>query len=508
MHRRLIEIVTSLGSPQVAVVGDLMLDVYLFGQAERISPEAPVPVLEIRRTEQRPGGAAAVAMDLAALGARPICIGAIGKDQSGQALLELLQRAGINTDGIIPCHDRPTTTKTRLVGLAQHRHQQQLFRMDHEACHQVPDDLTGQITGYVQDIIDQTQIICLQDYGKGLLHDQLCQQIIGLARRRGRPVLVDPCKQANWQDRYRHATCVIPNRYELSTTIGLPIRHVSDCSPAAMQLIGQMDLDAVVIKLDKDGAYLQVCDGQGQHIPTNARQVYDVTGAGDQVLATLAVSLAGGAGWLDAVRLANIAAGIEVSKFGVASVTIQEILQDLIHDMGQVHRLASEKIMALEPLLKELSWRRQLGAKVVFTNGCFDILHRGHVEYLSFCKQQGSLLVVGLNSDSSVRQIKGPDRPVHSQQDRAALLAAMESVDYVTIFDEPTPYALIDAIRPDVLVKGQDWADRPIVGAELVGSYGGRVVLAPLVDGLSTTATIQRIRSGLSAISRSYEPIP
>jgi D-beta-D-heptose 7-phosphate kinase/D-beta-D-heptose 1-phosphate adenosyltransferase len=262
-------------------------------------------------------------------------------------------------------------------------------------------------------------------------------------------------------------------------------------------LIQQLDIETLVIKLDKDGSYLQVAGGPGRHIPTRVRQVYDVTGAGDQVIATMAVARAAGVDWQQAVELANIAAGIEVSRFGVCSVTIEQIIQDILTNQSQPSSssLVERKVLPLDQLLKELGWRRRIGYKVVFTNGCFDLLHRGHIEYLAFCKRQGHVLVVGLNSDSSVRLIKGPDRPINSQQDRAALLAALEAVDFVTIFDQPTPLALIETIRPDVLVKGRDWEKKGVVGAELITSYGGKVVLAPIVEGKSTTATIEQIRA-------------
>ncbi len=490
MYETLIKAATSLGSPRVLVVGDYMLDVYIYGDAQRISPEAPVPVLRIKDTRHSCGGAASVAMDVAALGARPICLGVVGNDKHSRILIDLLAKAGADTQGLLTSDDRPTTTKTRLVGLAQHRHQQQLFRMDDESCDPLPEPVSQKILQAYQRQLDAAQAVCLQDYNKGLLTAPLCRQMINLARRAGKPVLVDPALGTDYAAKYDGATLITPNRQEAATAVGFEVGQDADYARAAEKLFTELHLDAAVITLDKEGAYLKT-QAISELIGTRPRQVYDVTGAGDEVLAMLAVALAAGCDYPTAVQLANLAGGIEVEKFGVATVSVEEIVRDiLVQTRGK-----GGKLRTLETLLPELEAHKRQKTRVVFTNGCFDVLHRGHVEYLRFCKQQGDVVVVGLNSDASVRLIKGPSRPINNQDDRAAVLAALESVDYVTLFDEPDPFLLIQKVRPDVLVKGRDWQDKGVIGADVVKSYGGKVVLAPLVEGKSSTSTIEKMQA-------------
>jgi D-beta-D-heptose 7-phosphate kinase/D-beta-D-heptose 1-phosphate adenosyltransferase len=272
--------------------------------------------------------------------------------------------------------------------------------------------------------------------------------------------------------------------------VGFEIKTIDDASRAARQLVQKLKLESIVITLDKEGAFLKSPDFE-EHIPTRPRNVYDVTGAGDTVLATLAMTLAAGCDCKTAVQLSNIAGGIEVEKFGGATVTIEEIISEITYlDRGN-----AGKVRPVDLLLMELAWRRKKNQKIVFTNGCFDVIHRGHIEFLKFCRQHGDVVVVGLNSDVSIRALKGPDRPIHNQLDRAAVLAALETVDYITIFDETTPFYLIKKIRPDVLVKGQDWEKKGVIGADFVRSYGGKMVLAPLVKGESSTLIIEKIKS-------------
>ena len=313
--------------------------------------------------------------------------------------------------------------------------------------------------------------------------------MIDLARQANKKVLVDPSPIDDYS-KYRRATLITPNRKEASIAVGFDINTPDSAARAAEQLIRELALEAVVITLDCEGAYLKTKD-IAELIPTRPRSVYDVTGAGDMVLAALAVTLAEGHDYVAAVELANRAAGLEVEKFGNATVTKDEIVNDIFSE----DRRRTGKIRSVDALLDELAWRRKQNETVVFTNGCFDVVHRGHIEYLKFTKQQGDIVVLGLNSDGSVRTIKGPDRPINNEHDRAAVLAALETVDYITIFDNPTPIDLIMKVRPDVLVKGEDWAEKGVVGREFVESYGGRVMLAPLLKGKSSTATIEKIRS-------------
>ncbi|MBN2455486.1 MAG: D-glycero-beta-D-manno-heptose 1-phosphate adenylyltransferase [Sedimentisphaerales bacterium] len=489
MYDELIKAITTLGSPKVLVVGDFMLDVYIYGDALRISPEAPVPVLKIKRTEYNSGGAGSVAVNLSDLGAVPYCIGVIGDDENGIILKEALVKAGADVSGLFVVMGRPTITKQRLIGLAQHRHQQQLFRMDREVTEPLNAQQYQDILSTYKTKLTDADIVCLEDYNKGFLNDFLSQEMIRLAKKAGKKILVDP-PFTNDYSKYTGATLITPNRQEASTVVGFDIDDAVSAARAAEELVSKFKLEAVVITLDKEGAYLRA--GQiRQMIPTRVRSVYDVTGAGDVVLATLAASLAGGCDYRTAVQLSNIAGGIEVGKFGAVSVTVEEILNETISQKhgkdGKVHMVNSLK--------NKLGWHRRQKQVIVFTNGCFDIIHTGHIEFLKFCKSQGDVLVVGLNSDSSVRQIKGSERPINNQYDRAAVLAAFETVDYVTFFDEPDPLRLIKEVEPDVLVKGQDWAQKGVVGREFVESNGGKVVLAPIVEGKSTTATIEKMKS-------------
>jgi D-beta-D-heptose 7-phosphate kinase/D-beta-D-heptose 1-phosphate adenosyltransferase len=489
MYENLLKAVTKLGSPKVLLVGDFMLDAYIYGDAERISPEAPVPVLMVTKTDYSCGGAGLVAANLCALGAVPLCVGVVGNDANGEKLKELLTANGADVSGLIQVPGRPTTTKQRLIGLAQHRHQQQLFRMDCESTEPLAEQQYSRLAGIIEDKLKQADVVCLQDYNKGVLAGSFCKQAIRLSAKAHKKVLIDPSPISDYS-KYAGATLITPNRQEARLGVGFEIKTIEDAAKAASQLVRKLGLEAVVITLDKEGAYLKSPEFAG-HIPTRQRNVYDVTGAGDTVLATLAVTLAAGCDYKTAVQLSNIAGGIEVEKFGGATVTVEEVISEIAY----LNRGSEGKVRSVDSLLAELVWRRKQNQTIVFTNGCFDVIHRGHIEFLKFCKAQGNIVVVGLNSDKSVKTIKGPDRPIHNQLDRAAVLAALETVDYITIFDEPDPLKLIEKVRPDVLVKGQDWEKKGVVGADFVKSYGGKVVLAPLVKGKSSTQVIEKLKS-------------
>ncbi len=489
MYENLLKTVTNLGSPKVLVVGDFMLDVYIYGDALRISPEAPVPVLKVTRTQHSCGGAASVAADLAALGAVPICLGVIGNDTSGDILKQMLTEIGADTTPLLTVTNRPTISKQRLIGLAQHRHQQQLFRMDEESTEPLSDDQYEQVLQNFKDKLQKAEIVCLQDYDKGLLTPSVCRQMIQSATQAGKKVLVDPSLAGDFS-KYTGATLITPNRQETSLAVGFELKTADDAARAAQVLVEKLKLEAVVITLDKEGAYLKTAN-EDEIIPTRPRNVYDVTGAGDMVLATLAMTLAADCDYKTAVQLCNIASGIEVEKFGVATVTVDEIVNEIVSE----NRGKGGKLRPTDSLVDELAWHRRQKETIVFTNGCFDVVHRGHIEFLKFCKSQGDILVVGLNSDRSTKAIKGPGRPINNQHDRATVLAALETVDYITIFDEPDPLNLIKKVKPDILVKGQDWAQKGVVGSDFVESYGGRVVLAPLVEGKSSTTIIEKLKS-------------
>ncbi len=489
MYEQLLKAIGNLGAPRILVVGDFMLDVYTYGDVARISPEAPVPVLRVTETEYRCGGAASVAADLVALGAQPVCIGIVGRDEDGQTLVEKLAGLGADVAALIETPDRPTVTKQRLIGLAQHRHRQQLLRIDREAGTALPEHISDRIVGVYEESLPQADAVCLQDYNKGVLAPPVCQRMIRLARKLGKKVLVDPILSADYA-KYRGATVITPNRREAGTAVGFEINTVGEAASAAEQLREHLDLQAVVVTLDKEGAYL-AAEGISELVPVRPRPVYDVTGAGDVVLATLAVALTADSDYRTAVHLANIAGGIEVEKFGVATVSVSEMEREIV----RLHGARNTKLRSLDSLLEEIEWRHSRGQTIVFTNGCFDVLHRGHIEYLAFCKTQGDVVIVGLNSDSSVRAVKGPTRPINNEHDRAAVLSGLETVDYVTIFAEPSVLSLVKRIRPDVLVKGGDYGHEGVVGWEFVESYGGKVVVAPLVKGKSSTNTIEKIQA-------------
>jgi len=489
MYENLLKILSNLGSPNILVVGDFMLDTYIYGDAVKISPEAPVPVLKITKTEHRCGGAGSVAVNIAAIGAKAYCLGIMGDDRDSEILQEKLLEAGTDIDGLFKVANCPTISKQRLIGLAQHLHRQQLIRMDRESTEPLPDKMNEKILNAYKDKLPQVDTVCLQDYNKGLLSDSLCRQMIQLANQADKKVLVDPCLTSDYS-KYAGATAITPNRAESSAVVGFEVTDIETAAKAADYLLQKLHLEAVVITLDKEGAYLKT-ESKSLIVPTHPQIVYDVTGAGDMVLAMLTVALAGDCDHESAVQLANIAGGIEVKKFGTATVTSGEIADEI----AARNKDASGKIRYLDSLLYEIERHRRQKRTIVFTNGCFDVLHRGHLEYLRFCRRQGDVVILGLNSDKSIRLIKGPDRPINNQEDRAALLEAMEMIDYITLFDEPSVLNLIKKVRPDVLVKGEDWAVKGVVGREFVESYGGKVSLAPLVKGKSSTATIKEMKS-------------
>ncbi len=497
------------------LIGDVMVDEYIYGDAERLSPEAPVPVVQERYREQRAGGAGNVAAGLAALGAHVLCVSACGEDAQGRLLLSLFEKMGVNTAGVLRCPDRPTTAKIRLVGLAQHRHPQQMLRLDQEITTPLSSAQSAHLLEYVNRELPNCAAVALEDYNKGLLSPELSREIISAARAARKPVLVDPALIADYS-KYDGASTITPNRFEAEKASGVSIiDSLGGAAQAAEVLLKKHHLETCLLTLDRHGMYLlESGSGNGEtaaggtHIPTRPRTVYDVTGAGDMVLAMLAMAIASGATWLEAATLANIAGGLEVEKFGIVPIRPSEVIEEL-------HRLDADtrgKERTLSQLLRDLERRRRpasapsqgpsgaadtaraAGAKIVFTNGVFDILHAGHVQYLEFAKKQGDILVVGVNSDQSVQILKGPTRPVNPLEDRMAVLAGLQAVDYVVSFSEETPQRLIDAVLPDVLVKGEDYSGREVVGRETVESRGGKIILAPFLKGRSTTSTIEKTR--------------
>ena len=476
--------IDALQRPTVAVVGDFMLDRYLWGKVDRISPEAPIPVLAVTRQDVRIGNAGAVLSNLATFGAECIAVGLLGDDEPGRTFRGILAELGISDELVLTDRRRATSLKTRLIARTQ-----QLLRVDEEEISPLAADVQEKLAQLVSAAVGRADIVLVSDVGKGVICPLVIETVLDVARKRGIMVLVDPSREQDYAI-YRGATLLTPNRTEAGLATGVAVEGTEDFEPAARLLISKVNLDAVIITLDKHGLYLARRRGPSRLIPTFPRAVFDVTGAGDMILSTLGLALASHLDLETSAELANLAAGIEIEKLGATPVTINEMRQAC----AEAPHLVNAKIVSQDELDQRLVQHRQRGEKIVFTNGCFDLLHVGHVDYLSFSRRQGDVLVVGLNSDESVRALKGPDRPVQTQTERARIIAALADVRYVTIFDELTPERIIKRVRPDVLIKGEDWRDRGVVGREFVESYGGSVVLCPLVQGASSSSLVDRIR--------------
>lgn len=465
---------------RVLVIGDIMLDRYWSGGAKRISPEAPVPVVKIDAVEDRLGGAANVAKNLAALGCDTSLCGIIGSDDAGKIVLELLSSSNIQSH-IHTAAGTPTITKLRV--LCQH---QQLLRMDFEEA--LPSITTTDTLKGIGAEIVRADIVVISDYAKGTVSD--CAPIITLCKQHHTPVIVDP-KGSNFA-RYHGATLITPNLGELEGVVGT-CSTVEQALERAEALREDLQLEAMLVTLSEKGMALIRAGRAPLHIPTEAQEVFDVTGAGDTVIATFAGAFAAGADMPTAMKIANIAAGIAVAKIGTATVTTDEI----VASSGDQNSVISHGICNLENLTKMTRLARQKGETIVFTNGCFDILHAGHVRYLQQAAALGDRLVIGVNSDDSIKRLKGESRPVVPLQERMELLAALDCVDWVTSFSEDTPANLITAITPDYLVKGGDYDPKLIVGYDTVTNSGGKVVVMPFVQGCSTSSIIERIRKSL-----------
>jgi len=494
MSSDLAELVQNLGQPRVLVVGDLMLDRYVWGDAERISQEAPVILLHADKREERLGGASSVATLLRALGARVALAGIVGPDADGERIRRTLLDLGIDEEAVLVDPERPSTVKERYIGRAQHRHPQQMIRVDYEMRTPLSAAQEDRLKQAIARQLSRADIVLISDYDKGVCTPGVLASVIAGARARGLRTLADPIRGSDYR-KYHGCSAITPNRLEAGLATGRILGDTASALEGAAQLREQLDLEAAIVTLDKEGMAMVHADGRAEVFPTRPRQVYDITGAGDMVLAVLGMALAAGADYGPAIRLANIAGGLEVEKIGVATVTRDEILNDLLRGGSgrSVNGPGLEKVHSRESLPAELQRRRALGQRVAFTNGCFDVLHAGHVQYLQEARAQADLLVVGLNSDAGVRSLKGPDRPVHSVEARALVLAALEAVDYLVVFDEATPLELIHALRPDVLVKGADYRRENVVGGDYVESYGGLVHLATLREGCSTTRLLQRL---------------
>ncbi|BCR05183.1 bifunctional protein HldE [Desulfuromonas versatilis] len=464
------------------VVGDLMLDEYLWGKTERISPEAPVQVVDVAREDLRLGGAGNVLNNLVTLGCQVEVASALGEDEDGRHLRRLLEAKEIATGGVFLSPGRTTSRKTRVLASNQ-----QMLRIDRESRDPIDPALEQRLADYVRSAAGRCQVILVSDYLKGVLTEGLLKAIFEAGKTHGIPVVVDP-KGADYR-KYAGATLLTPNRKEAQAASGIAISDEASLVRAGRKLQQTLDLEALVLTRSEEGMSLFLRSGEEIHLPTEAREVFDVSGAGDTVLSLIGVGLAAGLSLDDAARVSNIGAGIVVAKVGTSTVAPAEILEVV----GRQHPDTDLKIKDRQVLKGVLERERDAGKKIVFTNGCFDLLHVGHVKYLQHARRLGDLLVLGLNSDDSIQRLKGPKRPLIGQEERAHVLAALKCIDYVVIFDEDTPLQLIEALRPDILVKGGDYTPEGVVGKDLVESYGGKVELIQFVDGKSTTNIIERI---------------
>ncbi len=472
---------------RVMVVGDMMLDRFIYGSVDRISPEAPIPVLRIQRENVALGGAGNVVRNLAALGAEVDVIGIVGQDAAGFEMARLLAELPGVTPLLLPDAARPTTLKVRYIAGSQ-----QLIRADQELTKPVGADVEQQILQRLQAALPSAQVLVLSDYAKGVLTENLVPQLIALAKKLGKPVLIDP--KGRDFSRYRGAFMLTPNRKELTEATGLTsIKTVAEAEAAARQLMTMHGIDNILAKLGGDGVCLVSQDQPALHIHGMAKEVFDVSGAGDTVVAAMALALAAGGSLSDAAHLANLAGSIVVGKVGTATVSVN----DLHHGLHDDDRRAQEsKLLTWQEAYDQAERWRQLGLKVGFTNGCFDLIHPGHLSLLRQSRSHCDRLIVGLNSDTSVKRLKGETRPVQNEIARATVLSAMADVDAVVVFDQDTPIELIRTLRPQLLVKGADYTPDKVVGWDLVQSWGGELYLADLVQGQSTTSTIARMQLG------------
>ncbi len=483
----LTELLAGTRRPRILVAGDVMLDRYLWGDVERISPEAPIPVLRVGRQEHRLGGAGSVVAMLAALDADVLLAAVTGEDPESRIVRQLLENIHADPACLVPSPHRVTTVKERLLGRTHSRYPQQMIRVDREDVEPIEAYLVKEVLKRVGGRLHAIDLVLVSDYNKGVCTDQLVSGLVGLAREAGVPVIADPPRAADYR-RYAGCSCITPNRTEAALASGIPILSPSDGLQAARRLL-EFGVEVAVVTLDREGVVWADRQGRAHHCPVRPRQVYDITGAGDMVISTLGYCLAAGADYPQAIELANLAGGLEVERLGVVPLSRQELLDEIRHDAGATRR----KILPPDQLDAELRRRRQAGARIVMTNGCYDLLHPGHVASLEEARNLGDCLLVGVNSDRSVRRLKGPGRPIIDEQGRAAMLAALSCVDYVVIFDEQSVAPLVQRVLPDVLVKAAQYTVEEVVGHEIVQRHGGQIVLAPMKPSYSTSRLIEKI---------------
>lgn len=461
---------------KLLVIGDVMLDRYWHGDALRVSPEAPVPVVKVGNQEDRPGGAGNVALNIAALGSAATLVGIIGNDETGADLKSRLEAAGVYCE-FLQCDSKPTITKLRVI--SQH---QQLIRLDFEQKF-APEDVQG-LQFRVNSLIGESQVMVLSDYDKGALAD--IPSLVDLARKRGIPVIADP-KGSDFS-KYQGATLITPNLSEFEAVVGHCVNE-EDLVNKGLGLLNQLNLEAMLITRGEHGMTLIRPDSPELHLPARAQEVFDVTGAGDTVISVLAASMAAGDTLADATALANLAAGLVVGKLGTAAISGPEMRRAILAEQD-----SGQGVMSAEQLKIAVQDAKDHGEKIVFTNGCFDIIHAGHVGYLAEAKKLGDRLIVAINNDDSVRRLKGAGRPINPVDRRATVLAGLEAVDWVVSFSEDTPENLLEELQPNILVKGGDYTLDQVVGGAYVESYGGEVKALDFLDNCSTSAIVDKMK--------------
>ena len=477
----------------VVVVGDVMLDRFIYGDVKRISPEAPVPILRVQREAVMAGGAGNVANNIAALGGTTALIGVVGDDAAAAEVGALLRANSRIGEHLVIERGRQTTVKVRYVAQSQ-----QLIRADREDTDPVSDATRARVIDDFERSCTSCNVVLLSDYGKGVLSAGLAADLVAAARRRGLSVIVDP--KGNDYHCYAGADIITPNHHELAVASGMPTESDDEVVAAGKAILEKFGVKAVLATRGARGMALIWQGHSPLLLPAQAREVFDVSGAGDTALATLAVALSSGIALTDAVFLSNAAAGIVVGKLGTATCSTDELAAALT---ALTNATAESKIVDDRQLIVRIAQWRQSGQRIGFTNGCFDLLHPGHISLLRQARAECDRLIVALNSDQSVRRLKGSDRPVNSQMSRATVLASLTDVDAVTIFDEDTPLSLIQSVRPDILVKGADYGMDEVVGGDFVRSYGGRVLLARLSAGFSTTDILRRVAANTETLRAS-----
>jgi len=500
MSDRLISLLESTVRPRILVVGDLILDCYLWGDVDRISPEAPIPLLRVAQEEHRLGGAGSVVAMLAALDANVRLASIVGNDIQAAHVRALLSDLQVDVEQLPTVEGRRTTVKERFLGRAQSRHPQQMIRVDYEDDGPLDAATCGRIVGLVERLVGSTDLVLVSDYNKGVCAEEVVTGTIAAARAAGVRVVADPIRGGDYR-RYAGCTCITPNRLEAGLALGTTIATPAEGLAAAERLL-DFGIESVVVTLDRDGMAWADRSGARGLFPVRPRQVYDITGAGDMVLSLVGFCLAAGIDFPDAIELANIGGGLEVERLGVVPL----VRRELIAELRSPRDGRRDKVVTVDTLREELARRRSDGQRIVMTNGCFDLLHPGHTASIRAARQMGDCLVVGLNSDASVRLLKGPQRPVIGEVGRSEMLAALADVDYVVLFDEAEVTRLVSDVAPDVLVKAAEYATHEVVGHEVVEAYGGRVAIVPMDPDYSTSRLIERIQRAQRTATASDPP--